>query len=101
MSEEKKEVQVINCQESLDISVVADLGTELKVALDSGQSIRLQAGDVGKADAAALQLLCAFFLDAQTHGIDIEWLDPSDALIESASLTGLVEHLGLKEKTLH
>lgn len=101
MSNEDTELQIINCQESLDISVVANLGTELKVALDSGQSIQLQANEVSKADAAALQLLCAFFLDAQTHGIHIEWLDPSDALLEAASLTGLTEHLGLKEKTLH
>jgi len=101
MSEEKKESQIINCQSSLDISVVTNLGAELKVALDSGQSIQLQAAEVGKADAAALQLLCAFFLDAQTHGIDIEWLEPSDALVEAASLTGLIEHLGLKENTLH
>jgi len=101
MSEEKKELQIINCQDSLDISIVTDLGNELKVALDSGQAVQLQAADVGKADAAALQLLCAFFLDAQVHGINVEWLDPSEELLAAASITGLDEHLGLKEKTLH
>ena len=101
MSEEKKESQVINCQDSLDISIVTELSNELKVALDNGQSIQLQAAEVGKADAAALQLLCAFFLDAKVHGIDVEWIDPSDQLLAAASLSGLDEHLGLKEKTLH
>jgi len=101
MAEEKKEPQIINCQDSLDISIVSNLASELKVALDSGQAIQLNAADVGKADAAALQLLCAFFLDAQTHGIDVTWLDPSDALINSASATGLTEYLGLTENTLH
>ena len=101
MSETEKESQIINCQDSLDISVVTDLGNELKIALDSGQPVQLQAADVGKADAAALQLLCAFFLDAQVHGINVEWLNPSDELLAAASLTGLDEHLGLKEKTLH
>jgi len=101
MSEEKKESKIIDCQDSLDISIVADLGNELKVALGSGQAVRLQAADVGKADAAALQMLCAFFLDAQVHGINVEWLDPSEELRAAASISGLDEHLGLKEKTLH
>jgi len=101
MSDDKKEPQIVNCQDSLDISIVTDLGNELKLALDNGQSIQLQAAEVGKADAAALQLLCAFFLDAQVHGIDVEWIEPSEQLVAAASLSGLDEHLGLKEKTLH
>jgi len=101
MSDDKKEPQVVNCQGSLDISIVTDLGNELKLALDNGQSIQLQAAEVSKADAAALQLLCAFFLDAQVHGINVEWIEPSEQLVAAASLSGLDEHLGLKEKTLH
>ena len=101
MSDEQNEVQVINCQDSLDISVVGTLGDELKVALDSGQTVQLHANEVGKADAAALQLLCAFFLDAQVHGINIEWIEPSDELRRAASATGLSTHLGLQEITLH
>ena len=101
MSDDNKESQIINCQSSLDISIVSDLGNELKVALDSGQSIQLQAAEIEKADAAALQLLCAFFLDAQTHGIEVEWLEPSGSLLEAASISGLTEYLGLKGNTLH
>jgi len=101
MSDGSNEVQMINCQDSLDISVVGTLGEELKVALDSGQSVQLQASAVGKADAAALQLLCAFFLDAQVHGIEIEWIEPSDELRRAATATGLSEHLGLQEMPLH
>ena len=101
MSDGSNEVQMINCQDSLDISVVGTLGEELKVALDSGQSVQLQASDVGKADASALQLLCAFFLDAQVHGIEIEWIEPSDELRRAATATGLSEHLGLQEMPLH
>ncbi len=101
MSSENNETQLINCQDSLDISVVGTLGDELKIALDSGQPVQLQANEVCKADAAALQLLCAFFLDAQVHGINIEWIDPSDELRHAASVTGLSEHLGLQEMPLH
>ena len=101
MSNENSDVQMIKCQHSLDISVVATLGDELKVALDSGQAVQLQANEVAKADAAALQLLCAFFLDAQVHGINVEWIDPSDELRRAASATGLSEHLGLEKMPLH
>jgi len=101
MSDDKKEAQIINCDGSLDISMVGTLGDELKLALDSGQAVQLQAAEVGKTDAAALQLLCAFFLDAQVHGINVEWLEPSDELRRAASVAGLAEHLGLQEITLH
>ena len=101
MAADKKDPQIIDCQDSLDISIVSALGNELKAALDSGQAVQLQAAEVGRADTAALQLLCAFFLDAKTQGIEVEWLDPSDALIHAASIIGLTEYLGLKEITLH
>lgn len=101
MSNENNDMQIINCQDSLDISIVGSLGDELKVALDTGHPVQLQANEVCKADAAALQLLCAFFLDAQAHGINIEWINPSDELRRAASATGLSQHLSLQEMPLH
>ena len=101
MSDDNQSKHVISCQSSLDISIVSDFANELKTALESSQAVQLQAADVAKADTAALQLLCAFFLDAQAHGIEVEWVDPSDELCLAASTIGLTEHLGLEHKTLH
>lgn len=92
---------VINCADSLDISMVAKFSNELKHALETGATVQLQAANIERADTAALQLLCAFFIDAQEHDIEIEWLEPSDALCGAATQIGLADHLGLKASTLH
>lgn len=106
MSKEKlkskaKGNHVISCQDSLDISMVGEFSNELKQALESGATVQLQAANIERADTAALQLLCAFFMEAQEHGIEIEWLEPSDALCGAAAQIGLADHLGLKAPTLH
>lgn len=97
MSESEK--TVIACPESLDISIVTDFSVELNTALEAKQDIQFQAANVERADTAALQLLCAFFLDAQAGGMTVEWLDPSESLIGAARQIGLAEHLSLK--TVH
>ena len=95
------EKTVITCPASLDISVVTDFSAELKVALDSKQDIQLQAAAIERADTAALQLLCAFFLDAQAEGLNVEWLNSSDALVGAARQIGLAGHLCLADETQH
>lgn len=93
MSESDK--TVITCPNSLDISIVTEFSAELKNALEAKQTIQFQAVDVERADTAALQMLCAFFLDAQAEGLEIEWLEPSEALIGCSKQIGLSEHLKL------
>ena len=89
------EKNVITCPDSLDISIVAEFSAELRTALDKKQAVQLQAADVERADTAALQMLCTFFLDAQAEGIDVEWAEPSDALLGASKQIGLNEHLNL------
>ena len=93
MSDSEK--SIVTCPESMDISVVAEFSIELKTALEAKQAIQLQAANVERADTAGLQMLCAFFLDAQAEGVDVEWLEPSDALLGSSKQIGLAEHLKL------
>lgn len=95
------EKTVISCPESLDISIVTDFSIELKTALDTKHDIQFQAADIERADTAALQLLCAFFLDAQAEGLNVEWLQPSEALLGAAKQIGLSEQLSLAGETLH
>lgn len=93
MSESEK--TLITCPESLDISIVADLNTELSAALEAKQMIQFNAASVERADTAALQMFCTFFLDAQAAGLEVEWLEPSNALLGAAKQIGLTEHLNL------
>lgn len=93
MSDSEK--TVITCPDSLDISIVAEFSIELNTALEAKQAIQFQAAGIERADTAALQMLCTFFLDAQADGIDIEWLEPSDALLGASKQIGLAKHLNL------
>jgi hypothetical protein len=94
------EKTVIACPESLDISMVTDFSVELNTALDTKHDVQFMAADVERADAAALQLLSAFCLDAQAEGLNVEWLEPSEALVGAAQQIDLARHLGLGDGTI-
>jgi anti-anti-sigma regulatory factor len=82
--------------ESMDISKVSDIRSQLVEASDSGLSVILDGRQVERADTAALQVLGAFFQDSGTQGQSIEWRDPSDNLRRSAELLGLSKLLNLE-----
>lgn len=90
------EKHIIQCGEVMDIASAAELKQSLVKALQSSQSIVLVAGQVERADTAALQLLSAFVHDATFRGVTVEWRDPSAALCQSAQLLGLLDELQLK-----
>lgn len=92
---------VIKCPESLTIAAVADFKGELATALETQSEIVLNGGNVDAADTAALQLLCALFLDAASHDIDIRWEDASQTLRNSAKTIGVSGIIGLENSTVH
>jgi len=99
MSEQEKtggNHQSINCGETMDISTVAELHSQLTEALESGKPVILGAEKVDRADTAALQLLSVFFNDAGAKQQDIQWNNPSDNLRRSAALLGLSNILKLE-----
>ena len=79
----------------LDIRQAGELKQKLVQALDTAQSVTLQAQAVERADTAGLQLLAAFFIDARAKEIDIAWQSPSEPLIKAAALLGLSKVLSL------
>ncbi len=89
----------IDCGEVMDISVVTKFRALLLEALDSRQSIVLDASQVERADTAALQVLSAFVQDAGTQHQDVQWKDPTQALHQSAALLGLSDILHLQQVT--
>lgn len=94
--QENKKFQEINCEESMDISMVANFRSQFIQALESGQPVVLDASQVERADTAALQLLSAFFHDANAQQQSVEWKSPSEILCRSADLLGLSQLLGLE-----
>ena len=84
----------INCGEVLDIAAVSDLHTQLVQCLSNKDCIVFDAGNVERVDAAALQMLAAFFRDTVTSA---QWANPSAVVLRSARLVGLTMHLHLPE----
>lgn len=80
---------------SLDITVVADVQTRLRQALDAGSGIALDGGGLDRVDGAGLQLLAAFAKHARDANIPVNWCAVSPCLEQSAHLCGLGSCLGL------
>lgn len=93
------DTHTISCSESMDISVVAEMQAQLAQALASGQTVTLDAHQVERADTAALQVLSAFFQDANSQAQKVEWKEPSDALCRSAALLDLSKVLNLESNS--
>lgn len=98
MSDESNtDTREIIFNEVMDISSVADIKAQLVEALESGQPVILDATQVERADTAALQVLGAFFHDAETRNQSIQWREPSESLGRSSTLLGLSELLHLTD----
>lgn len=92
---------VMKCPESLTIAAVSGLHGELKTALETQREIILNGADVEVADTAALQLLCALFMDATAQDITIRWEGASKNLQDSAKQIGVSEIIGLGGTSIH
>ncbi len=86
---------VLECSEVFDIALVTDFKAMLQQAVNVKKPIVFDATTVERIDAAALQLLAAFFIDAEHTQTHISWRNPSEVLCSAAELTGLSEVLHL------
>lgn len=86
---------LIECNDVLDVSMLSDFKTLLHQAAGQNSPIALDASQLERVDGAALQLMAAFFVEAQESGLSVTWRSPSDALKNAANLTGLDQILQL------
>ena len=86
---------LLECNDVLDVSVVSDFKALLHQASGQNSPIVLDASQLERVDGAALQLMTAFFLEAQESGLSVAWRGPSEALQYAADLTGLKQILHL------
>lgn len=78
-----------------DISKSNDLKEKMMALVKENKSISIDAVELTRIDGSALQLLAAFFQYADTHDIQLSWVEPSDSLMESAEYLGLKKILDL------
>ena len=87
----------LECEEQLTIEHVDSLYSQLDNGLKKHDKIVLIADRVQFCDTAALQLILTFMHDTekQDRASRVTWKDPSEVILNVASLLGLVEALGL------
>lgn len=86
---------VLAMPEELSIANVTEWQQKLGTYLNAADSVVLDGEKLTRIDTAALQLLTAFCLKAQTLQKAVEWINPSDSLVKTASQLGLEKILSL------
>ena len=83
--------------ESLTIANVNSLHEEFEALVNQPDcdKVVLQGRDVHRTDTAGVQLLLAFVFASRERQISIDWDQPSQKLINAASLLGLDTELGI------
>ena len=87
---------IIELGDSLDIGKIAELHQRLEAALElESDALQLNAKDIERIDAASLQLLTVFNIEAQKRGLKVRWNSPSQPLRDAADRVGLISALSL------
>ena len=76
--------------------MIGKLKTKLSRAADRCVDVALYADRIESIDTAALQLLYAFIQCVNASGHTVKWHQPSEALLQSAALSGLIRELALE-----
>ena len=81
----------------LDIACAGQLRQRLVAALQAKAPVFLDAANVDRVDTAALQVLTAFFKDADAAHVTVQWQQTSEALRKATRLLGLGPSLRLEQ----
>ena len=90
-----KKMTIVNCEPTVDITVVDELFGHLKKALSEKHVVEIEGAQIERIDGAVMQLFAAFFREAKEQGIQVAWKSTSDSLCKAAQLLGLTEVLEL------
>ncbi len=95
-----------SAQASLVVKLPADVGIEeagnlretLLKNLNDARKVTLDASEIQRIHAAALQLFCMFCKDRRAAGREVSWREPSQALKGAAALLGATTLLSLGQE---
>ena len=94
-SNQGKKLNQLVLESSMVINKAGDFYESLKKLDTSGQAIEIDASKVEIIDSAILQLLFAFALSLKEKNIKLSWKEPTENLLNKASILGLTEKLEL------
>jgi len=88
----------IDLSATVDISGVSELAKKLLDATRQADTeVQINSESVTRIDAAAMQMLAAFFKFAKALGYKVSWQNVSDQLKTAADLTGMTDPLFLAD----
>lgn len=90
--------QRIELPSIFEIGQVTETKPLLLDALGSGSDLELDGRPVQRTDAAAVQLLTSFFVEAARRDQRVTWAGVSEPLFEATHQLGLQHHLHLPEE---
>lgn len=94
-AEGAKKMTIVNCEPTVDITVVEELYGHLRKAIEERHVVEIEAEQIERVDGSVLQLFAAFCVEAREVGVVVTWKSVSDALKNAAHILGLEEVLGL------
>ncbi|MDQ6969444.1 MAG: STAS domain-containing protein [Mariprofundus sp.] len=80
---------------SLGIAEVESMHQSLSQILDAHVDVTIQSESLSRVDAAGVQLIYAFVKEAKSRSISVKWESVSDTLVETATMLGLHDGLGI------
>lgn len=89
---------VVKLPAELGIEQAASLRETLVKNLNDARNVALDASEIQRIHAAALQLFCMFCKDRRAAGRDFSWREPSLALRGAATLLGATTLLSLGQE---
>ncbi|MGB1800081.1 MAG: STAS domain-containing protein [Gammaproteobacteria bacterium] len=93
--ESDKTTYTVNFENTITIRDVEELMDEFSFIDASVTKVVFECAEVDKTDAAAMQLLTAYYLFAMEEGKEVVWNNPSEMFCHSFSLLGLNEIINL------
>lgn len=79
----------------LSINTLNQLYDDFIVLSDHQGGVNIDASSVEKVDTASVQMILAFFRKKKQQSFSVQWLSPSEELINKISLLGLSEEMNL------
>lgn len=89
------QVATLHCGTHFDLPSIKDQLLLLNNLIESKKQIFIDAKDISRIDTAGLQVLLSFYLTCSHHKLSVKWLNPSQPLIQAATLLGADQLLGL------
>lgn len=87
------DLQKIELDSNIDITVIESLYGHFEKVLNSGGNVEIDAAKVERVDSSSLQLILAFQTAMLAHDCEIKWLNVSENLEKTAELIGVQEKL--------